>query len=92
MSKKFIPPKLDMGSGFAVAGSMKAKKYDKQNKTGTPVSGASKRKLPKQKTMRDTVPLTLENLGQYFDWRRGSFSESPTLFNIASVIWLYLPV
>eukprot|EP00486_Rosalina_sp_Unknown_P006764 CAMPEP_0201573746 /NCGR_PEP_ID=MMETSP0190_2-20130828/17759_1 /ASSEMBLY_ACC=CAM_ASM_000263 /TAXON_ID=37353 /ORGANISM="Rosalina sp." /LENGTH=798 /DNA_ID=CAMNT_0048001073 /DNA_START=22 /DNA_END=2418 /DNA_ORIENTATION=- len=96
MSKKFIPPKLDMGQGFATASSMKAKQYDKSNKKkpgkiSTPVSGASKRKLPKQKTMRDTVPLSLENLSQYFDWRRGSFDESPTLFTIATVIWQYLP-
>ena len=90
MATKFVPPKLDMGSGFAVASSMHAKQYKKQS-VSTP-SSTSKRKLPKQKTMRDTVPLLLENLAQYFDWRRGSFDESPTLFKLASVIWLYLPV
>ena len=82
-----------MGSGFAVAGSMKANQYKRSNKdTGTPSNTSSKRKLMKQKTVKDTIPLTLINLSKYFDWRRGQFDESPTLFKLASIIWLYLPV
>eukprot|EP00484_Ammonia_sp_Unknown_P030589 CAMPEP_0197050048 /NCGR_PEP_ID=MMETSP1384-20130603/25038_1 /TAXON_ID=29189 /ORGANISM="Ammonia sp." /LENGTH=758 /DNA_ID=CAMNT_0042482409 /DNA_START=86 /DNA_END=2362 /DNA_ORIENTATION=- len=84
MSAKFVPPKLDMGPGFATASSIKAKhKAQTSGDVGTPTTVARRKKA--------SVPLTIENLALYFDWRRGAFEQSPTLFKLASIIWLYLP-
>eukprot|EP01084_Bolivina_argentea_P100739 180768_1 len=101
MSRKFVPPKLDMGTGFAKASSIKAKHKSQSSghstpssskNSGTPskISTASYKRSNKQQTLKDTIPLTLINLAQFFDWKRTS-QQAPTLFKIASVIWLYLP-
>ncbi len=95
MSKRFVPPKLDMGPDFQKASSMKAKSVHKsqhssQRSGGTPTQ-ASKRRLVK-KEQKDLIPLTIENLAEYFDWRRGHFEQSPTLYKIATTIWSYLEV
>eukprot|EP01084_Bolivina_argentea_P289776 497660_1 len=50
----------------------------------------SRRKVRKNSTLKDTIPLTLANLSQYFDWKH-TVSQAPTLHKIASVIWSYLP-
>eukprot|EP01084_Bolivina_argentea_P068338 124397_1 len=94
MSKRFVPPQLDMGPDFQKASSMKAKTVHKsqhstQASTSTP-TGTSKRRLVNKKVEKDTIPLTIANLAEYFDWRRGHFEQSPTLYKIATTIWTYL--
>ena len=95
MSRKFVPPKLDMGSGFATATSMRAKpKSQGTPSKATPkrINTASARRGGRTaQPLRDTIPLTLNNLAQFFDWRRNP-NQAPTLYKIAAVIWLYLPV
>ena len=96
MSKKFVPPKLDMGPDFATASSIKAKHKGQSSRDVTipSLSGAtsSAKSTRKIKGNEDKVALNLINLSQYFDWRRGQFDQSPTLYKIACIIWLYLPV
>eukprot|EP01084_Bolivina_argentea_P051821 95298_1 len=88
MSKRFVPPKLDMGPAFATAGNIKAKhKSQVSSGVSTPGGGGKRGKYSKRS---DTIPVTITNLALYFDWRRGQFAQSPTLFKIASTIWLYL--
>eukprot|EP01083_Nonionella_stella_P124897 377413_1 len=44
----------------------------------------------KSKVIQDSIPLTLNNLSQFLDWRY-TLPQAPTLYKIASIIWLYLP-
>merc|ERR1719361_489689 len=69
---------------------MKARnKSSKASNTPSVNSSNSKRKL-KSTQVKDTIPLTIENLALYFDWRQTSLAQAPTLYKIASCIWQYI--
>merc|ERR1719361_209396 len=69
---------------------MKARnKSSKASNTPSVNSSNSKRKL-KSTQVKDTIPLTIENLALYFDWRQASLAQAPTLYKIASTIWQYI--
>eukprot|EP01084_Bolivina_argentea_P098324 176705_1 len=40
---------------------------------------------------RYRIPLTLNKLSEYLDWRRTTLEPSSTLHTITSIIWSFLP-